>query len=94
MTAAIMDRFVLPEHSIRLTMQNQPRQKTAMEAAAPGTTPEVQSQKREPVSKLRKLHPHQYIQNRPYIVFIFKNSSYINFNPVGKNPLTNLHFYV
>lgn len=38
------------EHLTQLTMLSQPRQKKTMEGATPGTTQEVWSRRREPVS--------------------------------------------
>lgn len=43
-------------------MRNQPRQKTAMVGAAPGTTQEVQNWNKEPVSEFIKIIPKQYIK--------------------------------
>lgn len=65
--------FLLPEHSILLTMQNQPRQKMAMEGAAPGTTREVQNWKRHPVSELIKIIPNNIHKLSVYLVCLEEN---------------------
>lgn len=58
------------EHSILLTMQNQPRQKMAMEVVAPGTTREVQNWKRQPVSELIKIILNNIHKLFVYLVYL------------------------